>query len=108
MALDWSLPKNVYEKMHKKGLQKRILIRNINTIGNFLFLEPSTPIKHDSYGIQSNPNPPEIKEEQVEMEQDVEEEDDDEEEEEEEKTPSELSFFISILSYSLLFRDKNR
>jgi hypothetical protein len=99
--------KKCIKKVCRRLFLYRILIWNINTIGNFLFLEPSTPIKHDSYGIQSNPNPPEIKEEQVEMEQDVEEEDDDEEEVEEE-TPSELSFFISILSYSFLFRDKNR
>jgi len=31
--------------------------------------ESSTPVQSDSYGIQSNPRPPEIKEEQVEMEQ---------------------------------------
>jgi len=54
MAVDWSLPKNVYEKMHKQ--------------------ESSASVQSDSYGIQSNPNPPEIKEEQVEMEQDEEEE----------------------------------
>jgi len=43
------------------------------------------------------------------MEQDDEEEEkEEEEEEEEEETPSKLESFISILSSSLLFRNKNR
>jgi len=63
----------------------------------FFILESSVPIRQDSYGIQSNPNPPEIKEEPIEMEQEEEEK---EEEEEETPPPSELSFFFSTLSYS--------
>ncbi len=65
---------------------------------NCFIVESSAPIQNDSYGIQSKPNPPEIKEE-PEEDQDDDEEEEDFNEDEEEETPSELLlFFISILS----------
>ena len=92
MAVDWSLPKNVYEKMHTKGLEEELS----NIWSKILTLELSKPVQNDSYGIQSNPIPSEIKEEK---EEEIEEEEEDEEEEEEvEETPSEKSFFILTLS----------
>ncbi len=63
----------------------------------FFTLESSAPppVQQDTYGIQSNPDPPEMKEEPVETKEEVEDDEEDEDEEEEE-TPSKLSFFLSI------------
>ncbi|CAF1164202.1 unnamed protein product [Rotaria sp. Silwood1] len=61
IALDWSLPKNVYEKMQEK-----------------------TSIQNDSYGIQSNINASDIKQEQTEIKQEVEDEQEESIEDEEE------------------------
>ncbi|CAF0921947.1 unnamed protein product, partial [Adineta ricciae] len=63
MAVDWSLPKNVYEKMQTK--------------------ESSPPVRNDSYGIQSKSTSSKAKEEQElppPSEEDLEEEDEGEEE----------------------------
>jgi len=73
MAVDWSLPKNVYEKMHKPD-------SNANQ-------RPSAetqPVKRDSYGIHSEPNPSEnVPEEEDDDEEEPMDEDDDEDDEDE-------------------------
>lgn len=57
----------------------------------FCFVEASTPVRHDSYGIHAETKPPQVKDEPVEMESADEEEDDEDEddEDEEEEAPSE-------------------
>ncbi len=56
----------------------------MNTIKNFCILEPSVPVRQESYGIHSTPNPPVIKEEPVEMKEEEEEEEEAEDDEEDE------------------------
>ncbi|CAF1256220.1 unnamed protein product [Rotaria sordida] len=73
MALDWSLPKNIYEKMQTK--------------------ESLVSVQNDSYGIQSNSNSSDIQQDQKENTQEDEDEqensiEDEEEEEEEEEEVS--------------------
>ncbi|CAF1028849.1 unnamed protein product [Adineta steineri] len=63
MAVDWSLPKNVYQKMQTKA--------------------SSAPVRNNSYGIQSEPNPPEIEEEPEDEHQDDDDEEDDDDDDEE-------------------------
>jgi len=58
----------------------------VNTIKNFCILEPSAPVRQESYGIHSTANPPVIKEEPVEMKE--EEEEEEAEDDEEDEAPS--------------------